>query len=254
MLKPLIATTVLAASTVVAPMLHAQARVEESEPLSGAQVEPSANEGTTTNLQTEMYFRLQSLQEEVLDLRGMVEEQANEIQRLKQQRMDDYLDLDRRIGELTRQIGGGASGGAGAEGAAVNTDGSLGGGGERASETEMYRNAYELLRDRDIDKAIQAFNAYLDEYPKGNFAGNSHYWLGEIYLLNQNLDDAQKWFERLLREFPDDRKRTDAQYKLGRVYHQQGKNQQAQELLQDVASGTSDAARLARQYLEENFQ
>lgn len=251
MLKPLIATTVLAASTVVAPLLHAQARVEESRPLSGAQVEPAANEGAS-NLQTEMYFRLQSLQEEVLELRGMVEEQANEIQRLKQQRMDDYLDLDRRIGELTRQMGGGASGGADLGGESPNGDGS--GGGDRASETEMYREAYELLRDRDIDKAIQAFNAYLDEYPQGNFAGNSHYWLGEIYLLNQNLDDAQKWFERLLSEFPDDRKRTDAQYKLGRVYHQQGKNQQARELLQDVASGTSDAARLARQYLEENFQ
>lgn len=252
MLKPLIATTVLAASTVVAPMLHAQARVEESEPLSGTQSDPAANAGAS-NLQTEMYFRLQSLQEEVLELRGLVEEQANEIQRLKQQRMDDYLDLDRRIGELTRKMGGGTAGG-GASGLEANAGGSAGDDGSRASETEMYREAYELLRNREIDKAIEAFNAYLDEYPRGNFAGNSHYWLGEIYLLNQNLDDAQKWFERLLSEFPDDRKRTDAQYKLGRVYHQQGKNQQAQELLRDVASGTSDAARLARQYLEENFQ
>ncbi len=249
MLKPLIATTVLAASTVVAPMLHAQARVEESEPLSGNQVDPAANAGAS-NLQTEMYFRLQSLQEEVSELRGLVEEQANEIQRLKKQRMDDYLDLDRRIGELTRKAGGAG----GAIGLEANAGGSSGEGGTRASETEMYREAYELLRDREIDKAIEAFNAYLEEYPQGNFAGNSHYWLGEIYLLNQNLDDAQKWFERLLSEFPDDRKRTDAQYKLGRVYHQQGKNQQAQELLRDVASGTSDAARLARQYLEENFQ
>lgn len=252
MLKPLIATTVFAASAVVAPMLHAQARVVESEPVSETQGGPSASVAAP-NLQTEMYFRLQSLQEEVLELRGMVEEQANEIQRLKQQRMDDYLDLDRRIGELTRQLGGGASGGGDVEQGVGNLGGSANDDG-RVSETEMYRSAYELLRDREIDKAIQAFNAYLDEYPKGNFAGNSHYWLGEIYLLNQNLDEAQKWFERLLVEFPDDRKRTDAQYKLGRVYHQQGKNQQAQKLLQDVASGTSDAARLARQYLEENFQ
>ncbi|WP_347331883.1 tol-pal system protein YbgF [Marinimicrobium locisalis] len=250
MLKPLIATTILAASTVVAPLVHAQAKVEESEPLAGSQASPTAS-AETSNLQTQMYFQLQSLQEEVLELRGMVEQQANQIQRLKQQRMDDYLDLDSRIGELTQQLGG--PGGVGVRGSGAGTGGDTTEGG-RTSETEMYRAAYELLRDREVDQAIEAFNAYLEEYPKGNFAGNSHYWLGEIYLLNQNLDEAQKWFERLLSDFPDDRKRTDAQYKLGRVYHQQGKDEQAEKLLRDVASGTSDAARLARQYLEENFQ
>lgn len=250
MLKPLLATTVLAASTVVAPLLHAQAKVEESEPLAGTQGNPPASEDNS-NLQTQMYFQLQSLQEEVLELRGMVEQQANQIQRLKQQRMDDYLDLDQRIGELTQKKGGSTSGlGNRIDG----LDASEGGSGNRASETEMYRSAYELLRDREVDQAIEAFNAYLEEYPEGNFAGNSHYWLGEIYLLKQNLDEAQKWFERLLSKFPDDRKRTDAQYKLGRVYHQQGEDEQAQKLLRDVASGTSDASRLARQYLEENFQ
>lgn len=230
------------------PLAQAQVEVVDSEPERSGQSEDSGG-SATGNLQSELFFQLQSLQQEVQELRGLVEEQANELQKLKQQRMDDYLDLDKRIGALQ---GGGLNADLepGSRGGSRDRDSSDE---ERRSETQKYRDAYQLLRDRDIEKAINAFEDYLDEYPEGNFAGNSHYWLGEIYLLNEELEQAQTWFERLLDDFPDDRKRSDAQYKLGRVYHQQGNDQEAQELLEDVASGTSDASRLARQYLEENF-
>lgn len=250
MLKPLITAALL----IAAPVLQAQVRVIDSQPLSPGD-DTESQQGGGGTVQTEMYFQLQSLQQEVLELRGLVEEQSHELQRLKQQRMDDYLDLDSRLGELSKgggAVSGSLSVGAGGAGGAGGS-GSGSGGDERASEAQKYRAAYELLRDRDIDRAIDAFSSYLDEYPDGNFAGNSHYWLGEIYLLKEDLGEAQKWFERLLKQYPDDRKRADTQYKLGRVYHQQGNDDKARELLQEVASGVSDAARLARQYLEENF-
>lgn len=251
MLKPIIAATLL----VAAPVLQAQVQVVDSQPLSGAETSESGQgQGQgASEVQMEMYFQLQELQQEILELRGLVEEQNHEIQRLKQQRMEDYLDLDSRIGELSQ--GGGPSGslqvGGGQTGQAQRRP--QGADADRQTETEKYRDAYELLRDRDIDGAIEAFNGYLEEYPDGNFAGNSHYWLGEIYLLKEDLDEAQRWFERLLRRFPDDRKKADTQYKLGRVYHQQGDDARARELLEEVASGVSDAARLARQYLQDNL-
>ncbi len=251
MFRPLFAAAVLVSATAAAPLVHAQAQVVDSEPLSS---NADDSDSGASNLQAELFYRFQALQQEVQELRGLVEEQSNEIRRLKQQRMDDYLDLDRRLGELSQGgLAGGGLGAAGDSGGSGSGNRSRADGDDRVSETEMYRDAYQLLRDREIEQSIEAFNAYLEAYPEGNFAGNSHYWLGEIYLLNENLDEAQEWFERLLREFPDDRKRADAQYKLGRVYHQQGDNDKARSLLQDVASGSSDAARLARQYLEENF-
>jgi len=249
-MKTLITATAFTVIAVAAPVLQAQVRVVESQPLGNNQAANSGDAQGASNMQAELFYQFQALQQEVLELRGLVEEQAHEIQRLKQQRMDDYLDLDRRIGELSRS--GGGNPGAGLPGS--GSSGESGETGDRVSETQMYRDAYQLLRDREIEQSIEAFNAYLEAYPQGNFAGNSHYWLGEIYLLNEDLDAAQEWFEKLLREFPDDRKRADAQYKLGRVYHQQGDEQRARQLLQDVASGTSDAARLARQYLQDNFQ
>ena len=46
----------------------------------------------------ELYVQLQALQVEMSELRGLVEQQAYLIEQLSQRRMDDYLDLDRRLG------------------------------------------------------------------------------------------------------------------------------------------------------------
>ncbi|MGD8174520.1 tetratricopeptide repeat protein [Marinimicrobium sp. ARAG 43.8] len=257
-MKPLVVATLCSALGLATPLLQAQVRVVESQPSGSSQggQQGAGSQNDNANMQAELFYQLQALQQEVLELRGLVEEQSNELRRLKQKRMEDYLDLDRRIGELTKggsQSANLAGAGGLSLGAGSGSDDDSSGGDERASETEMYRDAYQLLRDREIDQSIEAFNAYLEAHPRGNFAGNSYYWLGEIYLLKGELGEAQKWFEQLLETFPKDRKRPDAQYKLGRVYHQQGKNDQARRLLEEVASSGSDAARLARQYLQENL-
>jgi tol-pal system protein YbgF len=248
MYKLVLAAAVIAA----APVLEAQVRVEESQPLVRA-----ANTGAPSeeaqNIQMELFFQLQALQEEVQLLRGMVEEQTHEINRLQQQRMEDYLDLDRRLSQLSEGAKIGSGGG--------TSDAARSGGTASAqapasgvnAETEAYRAAYQLLRDRNIDEAIEAFNAYLQQYPKGNFAGNSYYWLGEIFLLKDDLEKSRDWFSRLLNDFPRDRKVSDTKFKLGTVYHRMGNDNRARELLQDVAGDGSDASRLASRYLQENF-
>lgn len=48
------------------------------------------------------YAQIQAMQEEIQQLRGMVEQQANDIKRLKTQREEDYMDLDRRLGALSK--------------------------------------------------------------------------------------------------------------------------------------------------------
>lgn len=47
-----------------------------------------------------MILELQQMREEVRELRGMVEAQAQEIENLKRRQRDQYLDLDRRVGQL----------------------------------------------------------------------------------------------------------------------------------------------------------
>lgn len=218
----------------------------------------------------ELYNQVLILQEEVMKLRGIVEEQGEQIRALKQQRLDDYISLDRRIGAL----GGGSTPPAGTETGAPPVAG-----GEApppgairadetprpppapsrpaASEEAAYQSAYELVRNRRFPDAIAAFNDFLAQYPSGVYAGNSHYWLGELYLLNGESDAAKRHFESLVFQFPDNRKVADGMFKLGRIYHQEGDNARAKELLQRVVDehqGSDSAApRLAREYLQQNF-
>lgn len=52
------------------------------------------------NMASRMILELQQMREEVRELRGMVEAQAQEIENLKRRQRDQYLDLDRRVGQL----------------------------------------------------------------------------------------------------------------------------------------------------------
>jgi TolA-binding protein len=45
----------------------------------------------------------------------------------------------------------------------------------------------------------------------------------------------------------------DAKYDLGRVYFNLGNKNEAKAIMQDVAGGSSDAARLAKKFLRDNF-
>ena len=49
-----------------------------------------------------LVVQLQQLQEEVMRLNGVVEQQSAEINRLKEQSLERYVDLDRRIADLAR--------------------------------------------------------------------------------------------------------------------------------------------------------
>ena len=60
----------------------------------------STGSPASTNLSAELFVQLQTLQAEMRELRGMIEQQGYQIEQLNQRRMDDYLDLDRRLGEL----------------------------------------------------------------------------------------------------------------------------------------------------------
>ncbi|NIB42006.1 tol-pal system protein YbgF [Pseudomaricurvus alkylphenolicus] len=260
------AVTLAAAATAAVVLIwgaaaSAQVQVVDSNNrlIQTAQAATDANAAPAGN-SAELFYQLQMLQQEVLELRGLVEEQAYELRRLKQQRLDDYLDLDRRVSALTSTMPAAAEAEVTAETdkpadatatpsvpagvPAVSTAASA------PNEMQRYRTAIDLvLRKKDYDQAITAFNHYLRDFPSGRYAANCQYWLGEIFLLRGDLEQAREWFSRLLSEYSDHNKVPDATYKLGTVYDKLGDTAKARELLQQVAAGNSNAARLATNYL-----
>ena len=236
-----------------------QAVVVDPVPLGGASSQQSRSvaptssgvSGDQAHLQAELYHQIQTLQQEVLQLRGTVDEQAHELKKLKQQRLDDYLDLDRRISQLSKSGPVASSSGSSGNNLAV-TPGS--GTAAPADELGRYRAAMDmLLKQQDQSGAIDALDQYLQDYPKGRYVANAQYWLGEAYLVKDDLEKARQWFSRLISEFPGHSKVPDAKFKLAKVYDLQGDKVKARGLLEDVAQSGASASSLARDYLENKL-
>lgn len=211
-----------------------------------------------------LYNQLQILQQEVQVLRGMIEQQSHELKRLKQQRLDDYVDLDRRI---SAAVSSGAKVAPSVPSNAVNmqaaidrnddgddTAASTSSKKTPADELKHYRTAIDLvIKEQNYDAAISTFNNHMRDYPSGRYTGNAHYWLGEIYLQKNQLEQSRQWFSKLLAKYPGHRKTLDAKFKLGKVYNMLGDKEQARSLLEEVAKSDTNAANLAKNYLKAHL-
>lgn len=243
MLKNLIAVALIAS----APVLQAQVRVVESSPQGfGSGV---AQPNLPASAESDVYSQIQALQEEVAALRGLIEEQAYELKQLKQLQLDNYMDLDRRLS--------GGSTSAAAPAPAVDTASAAiapsANFAASASEDDVYKAAYDLLNQKDFEGAESAFKEHLTRFPNGDFASNSHYWLGKMAMLKKDYSQAKTWFTDLIANFPSAAKVPDAQLDLGKVYFLMGDKAKAKSLLGQVAAGNTDAARLAKKFLADNF-
>ncbi|WPL18010.1 tol-pal system protein YbgF [Thiorhodovibrio winogradskyi] len=123
------------------------------------------------------------------------------------------------------------------------------GGGER----DAYRDAFEHLKARDYEAARVAFENLLQTYPRGDFADNSRYWLGEISYQSKDYPEARAAFEQLMQEYPSSPKVPGAMLKLGYLDSDLGNLDQARAMLQAVMRRFPNTAegRLAAQRLAD---
>lgn len=233
----------------------AEVPVVNSTPLGKQQ---TSNRGVSQNSTASLLFQLESLQQEVQSLRGLVEEQNYTIERMKQEQKDRYLDLDRRVSQLSagKAIPLVSSPLSNFDNQAasqqVSSDSQNQQGSQVGVEKKAYKDAFNLVRQKQYNKAKIAFTALLKQFPQGKYAANAHYWLGEIHFTSQSLDEAKSEFERVVKQFPSSRKVPDAIYKLGRVLYQQGQTDQAKSMLSRVTKDypNSSAARLSSALLQ----
>ena len=111
-----------------------------------------------------------------------------------------------------------------------------------------YVAAYEHVKHKHYQQAITAMQSFLKSYPEGPYAANAHYWLGELYIVNNKNDKAKAEFETIINDFSDSNKLASAQYKLGVTLEKLGNKDEAQAQFIKVTEefpGTA-IARLAR--------
>lgn len=203
-----------------------------------------------------LFYQLQLLQDDVRQLRGVIEEQQHRIDRLVRDQRERYVDLDTRLAQLQDQepAAGTASAPATRPVPVAN---------ETLTEEGAYGAAVETMRagrtmpadqrSEAYDRALEMFAALVAGHPDGQFTANAFYWQGEIRLYRDENELARQAFAQLLNVFPDHAKVPDALYKLGVAHHRLGDNAEAARIMARVTNEFPDhpASRLARAYAEE---
>ncbi|MCW8471587.1 tol-pal system protein YbgF [Fluoribacter gormanii] len=202
--------------------------------------------------------KIQSLQQEIQELRGQLEVQAHDLKLLQQQQVAFYKDLDSRL-----------SGTASAKASSNKPSLDLSVGSKQpaapqktvsapdvqanksvttsvtvpavstsranpADEQISYLAAYELVKNKRYDDAISAMNIFVQKYPRGGYTANAQYWLGELYLVKRDYSQAIAHFNVVLQQFPTSSKSAASMLKVGYAYAEQGDKQEAKKFLQQV--------------------
>jgi tol-pal system protein YbgF len=116
-----------------------------------------------------------------------------------------------------------------------------------------YQQAYQQVLNKNYPQAITDLNNYLRDYPQGAYRANAYYWLGEVYLIDNQPQQAQHAFNTVLNDYPQNSKAGDALLKLGYAHAALGDNAQAKTVLNQVMQQypNTQLARLAETRLAE---
>jgi len=201
----------------------------------------------------ELVRQLEQINAELARLRGQIEVLSNENQQLQKRQRDFYLDLDSR---LKRLEGGGAAAGTAtgtappAVAAAPEPPAPLKPPTreEQARELKAYDAASNLFRRNDFSSAIEAFRAFVKEYPQSQLAPNAGYWIGISYANLKDYPRAMQAQQELITRYPQSPKAPDALLAIASIQAEQGDAGSARNTLEDIIARYpgSDAAGKAR--------
>lgn len=230
----------------------------------------------------EQDLRMSELQEEIQDIRGKNEILLYQLEQLKQQQQDIYVDLDQRLTQLksaqtamtvtapttsmlTMETVGMSS---------MDTMASTAGtpatnevppttttapptqpppvANSSAEEESTYQTAFKLLQAGRYSEAIDGFKKVLQQFSQGTYADNAQYWIGESHYALHHFDQSLQEFNQLLQHYPDSPKRAHALLKMGYVHYELRDYSKAREALNKVVTAypNSASARLADQRLQ----
>lgn len=205
---------------------------------------------------SQMLDKIAHLEQDVRELRGLVEEQGYSIKRLEK-----LIALSNRDNALTAKPSLATP--------AMNSDPNVTQENpdvssskssssdlkptESANEQKSYQDAFSLLRNKQFTQAAQAMGTYLKTYPNGQYAVNAHYWLGELSLIQGDDKVAYDQFSQLVKKFPSSPKVPDAMLKIGTIYADQKKWPDAKSQFKNILNQfpESSAAKLADQRLQQ---
>jgi tol-pal system protein YbgF len=202
----------------------------------------------------EMYSRIDNLQQQVQELRGMIEEQTHGAQGIEQRQRELYLDFDRRIRQIETQLSSlqPSSTAAAPSPDAAAADIPPAAGPQDKAEQADYQQAVDTLKAGRNQEAVAALKDFLQRNPDSQYAANAQYWLGEANYVMKRYPDAVAEFDKVIKLYPDSGKVPDAMLKIGYSQYEQGQLDKAGATLNSIIDKfpKSTAAQLAQSRLQ----
>lgn len=205
---------------------------------------------SSRDLSVAMFEQFQQFQAQIDALTGRIEELEHALGQAREQDKARYLDLDARIKQLeqaARQPAPSASVPAAPPSGSADSD-----------EKALYDRAAALVKDKQYDAAISAFEQQLKQFPRGEFAPQAMYWLGEMWQVAATPDMAKagRYFYRVYNETPKNLRAGTAMYRHGLLQCQQNEVAKGRVTLSKVLvqyPGSQDA-KLADAALKQQCQ
>jgi tol-pal system protein YbgF len=202
----------------------------------------------------ELVRQLDDMNAEIARLRGQIEVLTNDNQQLQKRQRDFYLDIDSRLKRLEGAPAGSASTSPPtdatntASAAATATPARTPTKDDQAREVKAYDAASNLFRRNDFPSAIDAFRAFVKDFPDSPLAANAGYWIGISYANMHDYKNALATQEALIAKFPQSAKAPDAMLAVAAIQSEQGDSGSARNTLEDIVARypSSEAAGKAR--------
>ncbi len=116
-----------------------------------------------------------------------------------------------------------------------------------------YQAAFQLLKTKQYNEAIEAFEAFNKKFPNDLNVANADYFLGQLYLLQGQADSAINFFKRFITRYSQDARIPDAMLQCGLAYFAKGDKQMAMDTFEKIIQQYPDskAAQAAQARLQQ---
>ena len=229
--------------------------------------QPTDNRSNSADLA----IQIQALQQQIAELKGVLEEQIHQINSLKEKQKLLYIDIDSRLTELESSSTGSSTMSSPANNPessteqplTVEVDENYNTANARTTgiidepKLSSYQDDYDIafahLRAGRFGESSRSFENFIHNYPDSELTDNAYYWLGESYYVKRQYPQALAAFQSLTKKFPKSSKAPDSWLKIGYSYYEMDDLAKADENLQKVIKSypNTSLARLAKNRLRQ---
>ena len=191
-----------------------------------------------------LYKKIEVLEEEIRDLRNILEENSILVDRSLELQQQRYLDLDARILEISK-ISSEKLSSVDEEAQYLDTE-----------EKELFKSALILFEESRFAEALEIFSQIIITFPDGSFTADAYFWSGELFLAQEMFEDAKLSFKNVVDNFYQHSRTPDSLFKLGEIYRIEGDIERSLEFYDKVNedfpdSGASQLSKKSQEILKE---